>query len=70
MAFEHGGGFRQSMREIARLLELPEGNGPAVLPVERQSGQGQDGQDNAAEGAISNAMQCRQQGGLTGHLLR
>lgn len=49
MTFEIRRGFREAMGEVAGVFQLPEGHGPAVLPMKREPREGHHGQHNPAE---------------------
>ena len=52
----------QTMRQGAGGLQLIEGKGPAMLPMQCQSSQNSDGSDDPEQGSIQQTMKPTQQG--------
>ena len=65
MTFEHRRGFRQAMGQFSGYFKLTERQGPAVLPVQRQTAEHQHCSEHPDQTAIRCSMKACKQRGLS-----
>ena len=62
--FEHRCGLRKSVGQRTGQLEMPERQSPAMLPVQRETAEQENGRENPEKPSIGNAVQSGQERGM------
>ena len=56
MSFEHGRGFGQTMGKLPGHLKLTEGEGPAVLPMQREPTEHKNCREDSDQASVCRAV--------------
>ena len=62
--FEHRCGLRKTVGQSTSQLKLPERQSPAMLPVQRETAEQENGRENPEKPSIGKAMQSGQERGM------